>query len=111
MIRGFDRPLQLLKDEVDRVRGVALYVREGFPAYRQCSCECGCSEVIVVRICSSSHNFYVFGVYRKPDLSENIYDCFLTAMAKVDSVILIMSSGLGLLRRLCTKGQHLTLHI
>ena len=38
---------------------------------------------MVVRICSSSHYFYVFGVYRNPDLSDKIFYCFLTAIAKV----------------------------
>ena len=37
-------------------------------------------------ICSSSYNFYVFGVYRNPDLSNKIFDFLLTAMAKVQSV-------------------------
>ena len=62
--------MQLLRGEVDRFRGLAVYVREGFSAIRQRSYECRCCEVIVVRICSSSHNFYVFGVYRNPDLSK-----------------------------------------
>ena len=62
MIPGFGRPMQLLKSKVDRFRGLALYVHESFSAYRQRSYEYGCCEVIVVRICSSSHNFYVFGV-------------------------------------------------
>ena len=68
MVEGYGRPTLLLKDEVDRFRGFALYVRESFPTYRRRSYECGCCEVIVVRICSSSHNFYVFGVHRNPDL-------------------------------------------
>ena len=71
MVQGFGRPIQLLKGEVDRFRMFALYVREGFPTYRRRSYECGCCEVIVVRICSSSHNFHVFGVHRNLDLSDN----------------------------------------
>ena len=62
IIAGFSRPMQLLKDEVERFRGLAAYVRHGFSAYRQRNYKCGCCEVILVRICSSSHNFYVFGV-------------------------------------------------
>ena len=38
------------------------------------------------RICTSSNNIYVFGVYWNPDLSHNIFYCLLTAMAKVQSV-------------------------
>ena len=41
---------------------------------------------MVVRIPNSSYNFYVFGVYRNPDLWDKIFDCLLTAMAKVQSV-------------------------
>ena len=55
---GFGRPMQLPKGEVDMFRGLAVYVPDGFSAYRQCSYECGCYEVIVVGICSNSHNFY-----------------------------------------------------
>ena len=43
-------------------------------------------EVIDVRICSSSHNFYVFGVYRNPDLSDKIFYCWFSGIAKVQSV-------------------------
>ena len=65
---------------------MAVYARDRFSAYRQRSYKCGCCEIIVVRICSSSHNFYVFGVYRNSDLSDKISDCPLTAMAKMQSV-------------------------
>lgn len=61
-------------------------MRDGFSAYRQPSYECEFCEVIVVQICSSDKKFYVFGVYRKPDLSDNIFDCLLTAMAEGQSV-------------------------
>ena len=86
MVSGFGRQMLLLKGEIDLFRGFALYVREGFSAYRQRSYECGCCEVIVVGICSSSHNFYVFSLYRNADLSDNIFDRLLTAMTKVQSV-------------------------
>ena len=58
MIPGFGRPMQLLRDEIDRFRGLlTVYVRDGFSAYRQGGYECGCSEVIVIMLCSSTHNF------------------------------------------------------
>ena len=66
--------------------GLTVYERDGFSAYRQRGYECGCCEVMVVRIVRSSHNFYAFGVYRNPDLSDKIFDCLLTTMAKVKSV-------------------------
>ena len=56
---GFGRRMQLLRSEVVRYRGLAVCVRDGFSAYRQHGYECGCCEVLVVRICSSTHNFYV----------------------------------------------------
>ena len=67
-------------------RGLAVYVSNDFSAYRQSSYERGCCEVIVVRICSSSHNFHMFSVYQNPDLSDKIFACLLTAMAKVQLV-------------------------
>ena len=86
MVPGFDRPMQLLRGEVDRLRGLTVYVRDDFSAYRQRSYECGWCDVIVFKICSSSHNFYVLGVYRNPDLSNNFFYCLQAAMAKVQSV-------------------------
>ena len=71
MIPGLDRPMQLLRGQVDRLRGLT----DGFSAYNHRACECGCCEVIVVRIYSSSHNFYAFGVYQNPDLSDKIFHC------------------------------------
>ena len=76
MVPGFDGRMQLLRGKVDRFRGLAVYVCDGFSAYNQHSYECGCCDVIVDRICSTSHNFYVFGVYRNLDLL-NIFFCFV----------------------------------
>ena len=86
MVPRFHRPMQLLKGAVDRFRGLTLYVRDSFSAYRQRSYERGSWEVIVVRICTSSHYLYMFGVYRNPNLSDNIFHYLLTAMAKVQPV-------------------------
>ena len=45
----------------------------------------GC-EVIVGKIWSSSQDYYGFRVYCNSDLSDKIFDCLLTVMAKVQSV-------------------------
>ena len=82
MISDIGSPMQLLRGEVDRFRGLAINVRDCLSAYRQLSYECRGCEVMVVRICSSSHNFYMFGVYLNPDLSDTIFDCVLTALVK-----------------------------
>ena len=68
-------------------------------------------SVVVVKICSSSNNFYMFGRYRNPALSDKVFDCLLTAVAKVRSFnskasflfvgdvnAFILRSGLNLLR-------------
>ena len=57
-----------------------------FSAYAQRGYECGCCEMLVIRICSSSYKCCVFGAYRNLDLFCNIFHCLLTAMAKVQSV-------------------------
>ena len=49
MVPVFGRPMKLLKGEVDRFRGLDLYVRNGFMLFRQHIYECECCEVIVVR--------------------------------------------------------------
>ena len=73
MSPGFGRPMQLLRGEVARFRGLAVKARDGYSAYRQRCYECRCCEVIVIRICSSSHNSYVVGVRRTPDLPANFF--------------------------------------
>ena len=43
--------------------------------------ECGCCEMLVVRVCGLRQNFYVYSLYCNPDQNDRIYDCLLTSMA------------------------------
>ena len=81
----FTPPMLILKNSIPDARGLALYVRRGFSAFRQSRFECKCHEVVVVRVCSRHHNFYILCVYRNPHHDDSIYDCLLTAMASVQS--------------------------
>ena len=36
-------------------------------------------------MCGARQNFYVFSLYRNPDLDDRLYDCLLTAMAAVQA--------------------------
>ena len=65
--------------------GIAAHVRDGYEAFRQLKFECGCCEVQVFRVCDARQNFYVFSLYRNPDLDDRIYDCLLTAIAAVQA--------------------------
>ena len=60
------------------------YLRDmSYPiAYKVC---CGCCEKLVFRVCGARQNFYMFCLYRNPDLDDRIYDCLLTAMAAVQA--------------------------
>ena len=83
VVLGLGIPMHLLRGEVDQFRELAVYERDYFSAYRQRGYECGyCYKVIVVRIDSSSHNFYVFVVYRNPEQSEIFFNCLLATMAQ-----------------------------
>ena len=88
MVSGFGRPMQLLIDKVDRFQGLTLCMCDGFSTHRQLGYECGCCEVIVFRVCSSSHDFRILCVWRhrNTDLLDKILYCLLMAMAKVQSV-------------------------
>ena len=81
LVAGFGRPVLLCRDGVPRARGMAAYVRDGYGAFRQPKFECGCCEMLVFSVCGARQNFYVFSLYRNPDLDDRIYDCLLTAMA------------------------------
>ena len=58
-----------------RARGMAAYERDGYGVFRQPKFECGCCEMLVVRVCGLRQNFYVYCLYRNPDLDDRIYDC------------------------------------
>ena len=75
LVLGFGRYVLLCRDGVPRARGMAAYVRDGYGASRQPKFECGCCEMLVFRVCGARQNFYVFSLYRNPDLDDRIYDC------------------------------------
>ena len=81
LVPGFGRPVLLCQDGMQRARGMAAYVRDGYMAFCQPKSECGCCEMLVFRVCGARQNFYVFSLYRNPDLDDRIYDCLLTSMA------------------------------
>ena len=41
--------------------------------------------MLIVRVCGARQNFYMFSLYRNPDLDDRTYDCLLTAMAAVQA--------------------------
>ena len=85
LVPRFGLPVLLCRDGMPRARVMAAYVRDGCGAFRQLKFECGCCEMLAFRVCGARHNFYVFSLYRNPDLDDRIYDCLLTAMAAVQA--------------------------
>ena len=47
----------------------------GYVVFRQPKFKSGCSEMLVFRVCGARQNFYVFSLYRNPDLDDRFYDC------------------------------------
>ena len=45
----------------------------------------GCCEMLVFRVCGVRQIFYVFSLYRNPDLDDQIFYCLQTSMAAVQS--------------------------
>ena len=82
-ISQFNKPLHIRRNALPRARGMCAYVRSGFTAIRQREAECGCHEVMVMRVCSRYSNIYVYSCYRNPDLDDSIYDCLKESMATV----------------------------
>ena len=80
LVPGFGHPVLLCRDGVPRARGMAAYVRDGYRAFHQPKFECGCCEMLVFRVCGARQNFYMFSLYRNPDLDDQINDCLLTAI-------------------------------
>ena len=77
LVPGFGRPVLLCRGKLPRPRGMAAYIRDGYGAFRQLKFECGCCEMLVVRVCGLRQNYYVFSLYRNPDQDDRIYDCLL----------------------------------
>ena len=55
-----------------RARGMAAYVRDGYGAFRQPKFQCGCCEMLVLRVCGARPEFYVFSLCRNHDLYARI---------------------------------------
>ena len=85
LVPGFGSPVVLCRGRMPRARGMAAYVRDGFAAFSQPKFECGCCEMLVFRVCGVRQKFYVFNLYRNPDLDDRIFDCLLTSMAAVQA--------------------------
>ena len=83
LVPGFRRPILLRRNSIDRAQGMAVYVRNNFSASRKANFECGCHEVQVLKVCGRTNNFYIFSVYRNPDVDDSIYDCLLLSMASI----------------------------
>ena len=80
---GFNNPTLLLRDSKPRIRGLATYIRSEFSAANKEENVCTCHEFQVIRICSNNNNFYIFSLYRNPDLDDSIYDCLLSSMSEI----------------------------
>ena len=85
LVPVFGRPVFLCRGNLPRARGMAAYARDGYRAFRQPKFECGCCEMLVVRVCGLRQNFYVYNLYRNPDKDDRIYDCLLTSMAAMQA--------------------------
>ena len=66
-------------------RGIAACLGDGYEAFRQPKFECCCCEITIFRVCGASQNFYLFSLYRSPNLNGRIYDCLLESTAVVQS--------------------------
>ena len=67
-------------------RGMAAYVQDGYVTFHQPKFECDCCKMLVFRVCGARQNFYLFSLYRNPDLNDRIYyDCLLAAMAAMQA--------------------------
>ena len=60
LVPGFCRPVVLCQGKMPRARGMAAYVRNGYGEFRQPKFECGCSEMLVFRVCGVRQNLYLY---------------------------------------------------
>ena len=67
LVPGYGRHVLLCLGRMPRARRMAAYVRDGYGAFRQPKFECGCCEMLVLRICGVSLKLYALNFYRNPD--------------------------------------------
>ena len=72
LVPVFGRPVLLCRDGMLRAHGIIVYVRDGHGAFCQPKFECPCCEMLVFRVHGVRQNFYVFSLYRNPDLDDQI---------------------------------------
>ena len=85
LVPGFSCPVVLCRDRMPRARRAAGYLRDGFGAFRQPKFECGCCEKIIFRVCGVRQIFFLFWLYRNPDLDDRMFYCLLTSMSAVQA--------------------------
>ena len=75
LVPAFSRSVLLLcRAKMPVARGMAGYVLDGYVAFRQPKFECGCCEMLVFGVCGVRQNYYVFSIYRNPDLDDRIFN-------------------------------------
>ena len=85
LLQGFNKPTLLLRDTRPNVRGLAVYIRTGFPATIRKENVCNCHEVQLIRVCSKHNNFYIFSLYRNPNSDDVLYECLLNSMGNIQA--------------------------
>ena len=83
LVPGFGKPILLRRGSIPRAQGLAVYIRSSFSAARTPRFECGCHEMLIIKVCGRYRNFYLCPTYRNPDLDDSIYECFLSSMAAI----------------------------
>ena len=83
LLPNFNKPVQLLRNSLPRAQGLCIYTRVGFNASRANKYECGCHEMMIIRVCSRFNNFYIFSLYRNPDVDDSIYECLLNSYINI----------------------------
>ena len=83
LIPSFKKPILFRRDAVPRARGMAIYIRNKYPASHKTNYECGCHEIQVIKVSGRHNNFYLCSIYRNPDSDDSIFDCLLMTMARI----------------------------
>ena len=54
LVVGFGNSVLLCWGKMPRASGMAAYVRDGYVTFRQTKFECGCCEMLILRVCEPS---------------------------------------------------------
>lgn len=64
---------------------MCVYIKSSHNDSQVTKFDCGCHEILIIKICNRLINYYISALYRNPNLNNDICGCLLNSMAVVQN--------------------------